>query len=115
MPPLIAIGQAAPQEVVQMFARVSTFQGGTVDAEEALRNVREQVLPAAEQLDGFAGMLILVGQDAGRTMSITLWGTEEQMRASEEAANRLRAESTEVTGDEIVSVERFEVALDVKR
>jgi len=34
-----------------MFARVSTFQGGTVDAEEALRNVREQVLPAAEQLE----------------------------------------------------------------
>jgi hypothetical protein len=33
------------------------------------------------------------------------------MRASEEAANRLREESAEVGGDTIVSVERFEVGL----
>jgi len=98
-----------------MFARVSTFQGGSGNTEDALRNVREQVLPAAEQLEGFAGMLVLVGHDAGRTMSVTLWETEEQMRASEEAANRLRSESAEATGDEVVSVERFEVALDTTR
>jgi len=34
------------------------------------------------------------------------------MRESEEAANKLRSEASEAGGEEIVSVERFEVLID---
>jgi heme-degrading monooxygenase HmoA len=76
-----------------------------------LRQVREEVLPRAKQVDGFKGMIALGDRHSGKTLGITFWESEEAMRASEEAANRLREESAEVGGDTIVSVERFEVGL----
>jgi heme-degrading monooxygenase HmoA len=76
-----------------------------------LRQVREEVLPRAKQIDGFKGMIALGDRHSGKTLGITFWESEEAMRASEEAANRLREESAEVGGDTIVSVERFEVGL----
>jgi len=76
-----------------------------------LRQVREEVLPRAKQIDGFKGMIALGDRHSGKTLGITFWESEEAMRASEEAADRLREESAEVGGDTIVSVERFEVGL----
>jgi heme-degrading monooxygenase HmoA len=42
-------------------------------------------------------------------MSITLWESEEAMRASESAADELREEGAGHSGGTILSVERFEV------
>jgi len=94
-----------------MFARASTFQGSLDQTIEGIRVAREQILPAARLMDGFKGIYILFDRESGRSLSITLWETEEDMRASEEAASRLRAESAETSGDTVVSVERYEVAL----
>jgi hypothetical protein len=44
---------------------------------------------------------------------LTLWETEADMRASEEAANRVRAQSAEASGDKVINVERYEVALQM--
>src|SRR5919202_1605058 len=47
----------------------------------------------------------------GKTLGITFWENEEAMRASEEAASRMREESAEAGGDTIAGVERYEVGL----
>ncbi len=94
-----------------MFARVSTFQGRPDQTAEGIRIAREQILPAARLQDGFLGIYLLYDREGGRSLAITLWETEEDMRASEEAALRARTESAEVSGDVIVGVERYEVAL----
>ena len=94
-----------------MFARVSTFQGPPDCTAEGIRVAREQILPAARLQDGFNGIYLLYDSESGKSLSITLWETEEEMIASEEAALRARTESAETTGDVIVSVERYEVAL----
>jgi heme-degrading monooxygenase HmoA len=94
-----------------MFARVSTFQGPPDQTAEGIRVAREQILPVARLQDGFKGIYLLFDRESGRSLSITLWKTEEDMRASEEAALRARAQSAEASGDVIVSVERYEVAL----
>ncbi len=94
-----------------MFARVSTFQGPPDQTAEGIRVAREQILPVARLQDGFKGIYLLFDHESGRSLSITLWETEEDMRASEEAALRARTESAEATGDVIVGVERYEVAL----
>ncbi|HEX2108629.1 MAG TPA: hypothetical protein VHF70_05045 [Rubrobacteraceae bacterium] len=54
-------------------------------------------------------MIALGDRHSGRTLGITFWETEEAMRVSEEAANRLREESAQAGGDTIASVERYEV------
>ena len=87
------------------------MEGSPAPIDQMLRQVREEVLPRAKQIDGFKGMIALGDRHSGKTLGITFWESEEAMRASEEAANRLREESAEVGGDTIVSVERFEVGL----
>jgi heme-degrading monooxygenase HmoA len=94
-----------------MFARVSTFQGPPDQTAKGIRVAREQILPAARLQPGFVGIYLLYDPDGGRSLAITLWETEEDMRASEEAALRARTESAEVSGDVILGVERYEVAL----
>lgn len=73
-----------------MFARVNIFQGSPEGLNEATRGAREEVLPAARELEGFAGMLTLADRAMGRSMGITFRHTEEALDASEEAAARIR-------------------------
>ncbi len=94
-----------------MFARVSTFQGQPDQMAEGIKVAREQILPAARLQDGFRGIYLLFDRESGRSLSITLWETEEDMKASEDAALRARTESAEAAGEVIVGVERYEVAL----
>ena len=92
-----------------MYARVSTLEGPPELINESLRQAREVVLPQGKLMEGFKGMIALADRHSGRTLGITFWETEGAMRASEEAAKRLRQESAEASGDTIVSVERYEV------
>ena len=94
-----------------VYARVSTLEGPPELMDEGLRQAREVVLPQGRLMDGFKGMIALGDRHSGKTVGITFWESEEAMRASEEAANRLRKESAEAGGDTIVSVERYEVGL----
>jgi heme-degrading monooxygenase HmoA len=92
-------------------ARVSLLEGPPELIDEGLRQAREVVLPWGRLMDGFEGMIALVDRHSGKTLGITFWESEEAMRASEEAANRLREGSAEAGGDTIAGVERYEVGL----
>jgi heme-degrading monooxygenase HmoA len=93
-----------------VFARVSTFTGTSDEIDEAIRHVRENVVPRAEQLDGYKGAYFLADRQNGKSLAVTLWESEEAMRASEDAANSLRSEIAEALGTQMVGVERYEVA-----
>src|ERR687895_1545666 len=94
-----------------MHARVSIFEGSPDQIDEMLRQAQEQVLPSARQMDGFKGLIALGDRQSGKTLGITFWESEEAMRASEEAANRMRSETAEASREQIASVERYEVGL----
>ena len=95
-----------------MFARVSTFQGPTDGIDLMAKQAQETVIPSARELTGYQGILIFGDRDSGKSIAVTLWESESTMRESEEAANKLRSEASEAGGEEIVSVERFEVLID---
>lgn len=92
-----------------VFARISTLEGSPDQIDEGLRYVRENVLPQISQQDGFRGMVALADRQSGKTLGVTFWESEEALRASEEAADRLRADSAEAMSDTIAGVERYEV------
>lgn len=94
-----------------MFARVSTYRGDPAQIDTGLARVREDIIPRVQQLDGFKGLQYLVDRESGKSLSITLWETEEALHASEEAANRLRSESAEASSATVEDVERYEVAV----
>jgi heme-degrading monooxygenase HmoA len=80
--------------------------------DESLRQAREVILPQAKEMDpGFKGIIALTDRQSGKLLGITFWESEEAMRASEEAANRLREESAEAGRGTVASVERYEVGL----
>lgn len=95
-----------------MFARVTTLQSPPDSADQARTTIQQQVLPAVRQIKGFRGLLSLADLASGKAMTITLWESEEAMRASEDAANTLRTTSAASAGGEIVSVDRLEVIAD---
>ena len=94
-----------------MYARVTTFEGPAAGIDEGARQAREQILPAARQMAGFKGMYLLADRSSGKALAVTLWESEDAIRASEEAANRLRQQSAAGMGEEIRAVDRYEVVL----
>ncbi len=94
-----------------MFARISTFRGPADQTSEGIRVAREQILPAARLQDGFRGIYLLFDRESGESISVTLWETEDDMRESEAAALRARTESARASGETVVGVRRYEVAL----
>jgi heme-degrading monooxygenase HmoA len=95
-----------------MWARVSTFKGPTDNIDEDIRDSREAVKQLLDNASGSRGVYYLIDREHGRSMAVTLWESEEALRASEEAAAQVRDESNERVGGETVSVERYEVALE---
>ena len=94
-----------------VFARVSTYRGDPEQIDEGLNYARENILPRVQQVDGFEGVYYLVNRESGNALTITLWESEEAMRASEEEANRLRSESADAASATVENVERYEVAI----
>ena len=66
-----------------MYARTTVIQGRPETMDQATRIFSESVIPAAQQQKGFRGALFLTDPASGKGMSITLWETEEDLRAGE--------------------------------
>ena len=94
-----------------MFARVSAYRGDPAQIDKGLDHARENILPRVQQIEGFEGVYYLVDRESGKALTITLWESEEAMRASEEAANQLRSESADASAATVESVERYVVAI----
>lgn len=66
-----------------MFARTTVMQGRPDTMNEAARIFTDSVLPAAQQQKGFKGALFLTDPASGKGMSVTLWESEEDLKAGE--------------------------------
>jgi heme-degrading monooxygenase HmoA len=60
-------------------------------------------------IPGSTGMYYLVDPDSGKTMSITLWESEQAMRDSEAAASVVRADTSAAVSSKLVAIERYDV------
>jgi heme-degrading monooxygenase HmoA len=91
------------------FARLVTIGGRREQVDEFARFGTEKVLPQLKRLDGFEGSLVLANRRSGEIVAVTLWESEEAMRATEGASYWLRAFSAEAAGGEVTGLERYEV------
>ena len=92
-----------------MFARVSEVSGPTDQLDRGIAGFHDQVVPALKSMDGFVRAYLLVDRSSGKTLSITVWETEDAMQASEEAAANLRASVTSDMGATATIVGHFDV------
>ncbi len=66
-----------------MYARVTHTVTRPDFRQQGLEIFRDSVVPAAQQQKGYKGSLLLNDWDTGKAISITLWETEEDLKACE--------------------------------
>jgi len=92
-------------------ARLSSLAGPPEGIDEGIRFIKDQILPEANDLTGWRGIIALTDRTTGRTKTITFWDSEESLRATEDRANELRSQAAEALGESITGVVRYEVAV----
>jgi heme-degrading monooxygenase HmoA len=95
-----------------MLARVARYEVEAGRIGEAVQAFGEAATEI-ERLAGFAGGFILVDQEDGRTMTLTLWDNAGALENSESVAGRARRKAAEAVGGSVLSVEKFEVAQEL--
>ena len=92
-----------------MQARLSFIEGSPDGVDAGAASFRDAVVPTVRE-DGGRGAILLIDRENGKAIGITLWPDEQSMRASEEDADRLRAQAAaEVHATVAPRVERYEV------
>ena len=81
-----------------MYARHVTIHGSPEHVDDAVRSVREGVLPVLQGCDGFKGQLLLVDRAKGEAIGISLWDTEANMNASESKVAAARQQTADQVG-----------------
>lgn len=91
-----------------MFARIGIWKGTPDELDRWVTRSREQVMPAVRQQPGVRGAYWLLDREAGRALTVTLWESEEALRASEQFRTQAQAGTTQASGA-AVTTERYEV------
>jgi hypothetical protein len=95
-----------------MYARVARFEGGTAEAlRKAAAGVNDDVADGPPPGVRAVGYTMLFDPDSGTSMGIGFFETAEDLRASEDALQRM--DPTPGSGHR-VSVETFEVGADIR-
>ena len=95
-----------------MYGRLVEIEG--VDPskrEEVMGIIRERIIPALKEIEGFAGFISLVDEENRRARSVVLWETKE---AAEEAERQMAAKREEVVraaGGTVRSADLYEAPI----
>ncbi len=92
-----------------MFARVMSGDVTPDKVETFVGMIRDQVIPRAKGLDGFKGGYWLADRSSGKVLGVTLYESEETLKASAEQADKIREEASRGAGLPIPSFQEFEV------
>ena len=92
-------------------ARMSSLEGSPDGIDKGIAFISETIIPDAEEVTGWRGILTLVDRGSGKAKTITFWDSSESLRGSEAKADELRTQAADAMGDTIASVDRYEVAL----
>ncbi len=92
------------------YARVSTYEFPADRVAEAGPAFQDGVRNL-QGIEGITEALFLLDRSSGKAMTITIWESEDTLRASEQQADQIRQGAASSGGGEITSVDRFEIAL----
>ncbi|WP_244522329.1 antibiotic biosynthesis monooxygenase [Geodermatophilus africanus] len=78
--------------------------------DDGIAYLRDEAMPAIQQMDGCIGMSMLVERDTGRCIATSAWRDEEAMRASAERIRPMRERLVQTFGGE-PEVQEWEIAV----
>lgn len=95
-----------------MWARFNHWQAPVDEIDQAIEAFLEfgrEIKPRKREEPGYRGLYAFVDRTTGRGVTITLWDSEDDMRASEAKAEQQRNEGTARAGGQVGDVERYEI------
>jgi hypothetical protein len=96
-----------------MYARVAKWEGGEADAlRRSADEINAQAASGPPPGVPAKGFLMLIDPDSGRSMGISLFETEEDLRQGDAALNEM-SPSSDAVGQR-VSVEQYEVPVELR-
>jgi quinol monooxygenase YgiN len=93
-----------------MYARSTTVRGDPQKLDDGIAYVRDDVMPAVQQMSGCVGLSMLCDRDSGRCIVTTAWADDSAMHATEEAVRPMRERLAEIYGG-ASEVNEWEIAV----
>jgi quinol monooxygenase YgiN len=93
-----------------MYARSTTVRGNPQSLDGAIAYLRDEVMPAVQEMDGCIGMSMMCDRDSGRCIATTAWETEEAMHNSEGGLHDMRQRYAQMLGG-TPEVKEWEIAI----
>lgn len=93
-----------------MYARSTTIQAQPLSVDIGIAHVRDVVMPALQEMNGYVGLSLLVDRQSGRCIATSSWQTLDAMRTSAERVAPIR-DRTALMFDGSARVEEWDIAL----
>jgi quinol monooxygenase YgiN len=73
-----------------MYARSTTMRGDPQRIDEGIALVRDEIMPAVQEMEGCVGLSLLVDRSTGTSIVTSAWESEDAMRATAQRVRPLR-------------------------
>ena len=93
-----------------MFAQVVKMEGFTETIDAGIAQFKAGTLRAMQDQPGYRGAYLLIDRSTGSSMVVSLWDSEADLRATDEAAARFVARCAEIRAG-TPTREEYEVAV----
>ena len=93
-----------------MYARSTTIQAQPLSIDIGIAHVRDVVMPALREIDGYVGLSLLVDRQSGACIATSAWNTLAAMRASAERVAPVRDRAA-MMFDGSARVEEWDISL----
>jgi heme-degrading monooxygenase HmoA len=92
-----------------VYARSTTIQAQPSSIDAGIAHVRDEVMPALQDMAGCIGVSLLVDRQSGRCIATSAWETEDAMRASADQVTPIRDRAAEMFGG-TADIDQWEIA-----
>jgi heme-degrading monooxygenase HmoA len=93
-----------------VFARTTTFAAQPSSIDAGIACVRDDVMPALQDMAGFIGLSLVADRQSGECIATSAWDTDDAQRASAEGIGSLRDRAADAFGGS-ATVEMWEIAV----
>jgi quinol monooxygenase YgiN len=93
-----------------MYARSTTVMARPDSIDAGIAQVRDEVMPMVQEMEGCVGLSMMVDRTSGRTITTTAWQSAETMRATDETLQPVRERVAETVGG-TAQVDEWEIAV----
>jgi heme-degrading monooxygenase HmoA len=81
-----------------VFARTTTIQAQQSSIDAGIAYVRDEVMSALRDMDGYVGLSLLVDRQSGQCIATSAWETDEAQRSSAERISAVRDQAAATFG-----------------